>query len=190
MKLLVVKPVVSGIAMVLWGGILFAQGTSGTIVGTVRDSSGATVAGAMVTVRNQQTNVARRVITSAEGEYTAPLLQPGTYDVSVEQPGFNKATHRDVRLDVNQTVRLDSSLTLSNQTQQVDVVEAGAPLVQTDTSSLGQVVNQQSVSTLPLNQRNFVSFAFDSRTFGFIQSANAYGGRPPRQIQLGAKLIF
>jgi Carboxypeptidase regulatory-like domain/TonB dependent receptor len=138
---------------------VFSQGTTGAIVGTVQDSSGAVIADASVVIRNQGTNISRTVLSDAVGEYSAPLLPPGTYEVSVERPGFRKAVYSDINLQVNQTVRVSVKLEVGAQAQQVQVVES-AGLVQTDTSSLGQVVDQRSVSTLPLNQRNFVSFAY------------------------------
>jgi len=138
---------------------LHGQGTAGSIVGTVRDPSGAIVAGAPVTVRNQATNAVRKVQTNPDGDYSVPLLPPGVYEVTVQQPGFRNAVSGNINLEVNQTVRVDLALAVGNQTQEIEVVGA-APLVNTDTSALGQVVNQTSVSTLPLNQRNFVSFAY------------------------------
>jgi hypothetical protein len=138
---------------------VYGQGTAGSIVGTVKDSSGAIVAGVTVTVRNPSTNATRKVQTNADGDYSVPLLPPGTYEVLVEQPGFRNSVSSNIPLEVNQTVRVDVTLVVGNQTEQVEVTGA-APLVNTDTSALGQVVNQQSVSTLPLNQRNFVSFAY------------------------------
>ncbi len=138
---------------------LHGQGTAGSIVGTVKDSSGAIVAGAPVTVRNQATNALRKVQTNADGDYSVPLLPPGVYEVQVQQPGFRNSVSSNVGIEVNQTVRVDVALAVGDQTQQVEVTGA-APLVNTDTSALGQVVDQKSVSTLPLNQRNFVSFAY------------------------------
>jgi hypothetical protein len=137
---------------------LQAQGTSGAIVGTVRDSSGAIVPGVSVTIRNQQTNLSRVVRANESGNYNVSLLPPGVYDVSVEQTGFRNELFSNIALEVNQTVRVDVSLVLGNQTEEVEVTETG-PLVSTDTSSLGQVIDQQRVSDLPLNQRNFVSLA-------------------------------
>lgn len=135
------------------------QGTAGSIVGTVKDPSGAVIADAAVTVKNIATNASRKVQTNTAGDYSVPLLPPGEYEVSVEQPGFRSSVSGSIPLEVNQTVRVDINLQVGNQTQQVEVTGA-APLINTDTSSLGQVVNQTSVSTLPLNQRNFVSFAY------------------------------
>jgi hypothetical protein len=138
---------------------LSAQGTSGSVVGTVKDASGATVAGAVVVVRNVGTNISRSTPTSPEGDYNVPLLPPGTYDVTVQQPGFRNAVFNNVTLDVSQTVRVDAILTVGNQAEVVEVNEA-APLLNTDTSSIGQVVSQQSVNQLPMNQRNFVGLAY------------------------------
>ena len=138
---------------------LFAQGTVGSIVGTVKDSSGAIIPGASVTVRNQATNNSRNVTSSENGDYNVALLPPGVYEVSIQQAGFRSAVSRDVTVDVNQTVRVDVALIVGEQTEQVEVLGA-APLVSTDTSSIGGVIDQKNVSELPINQRNFVNFAY------------------------------
>jgi hypothetical protein len=138
---------------------LFGQANTGAIVGTVHDASGAVMAGVSVTIRNEGTNIGRTVLTSASGDYSAPLLPPGSYEVSADVAGFNKAVFRNVQLQVNQTVRMDFALTLSSVQQEVSVT-AAAPLIQTDTSSMGQVVGQVQIASLPLNERNFVSFAY------------------------------
>ena len=138
---------------------LFGQGTTGSVVGTVKDSSGALVSGAIVTIKNQGTNTVRNTTTNADGDYSVPLLPPGAYDVTIEQPGFSVAAYKNVTLDVNQTVRVDGSLVLGTQASTVDV-DAAAPLVNTDTSSIGQVISDQSVNELPMNQRNFVGLAY------------------------------
>jgi hypothetical protein len=117
---------------------LFGVGTTGTIVGTVKDNSGAVVATAIVTVRNQETNAARHVQTNESGDYTVPLLPPGNYEVVIESTGFRRTVFKDVALAVDQTVRLDASLQIGEISQQVNVAET-APLVQTDTSTIGQV---------------------------------------------------
>jgi len=136
---------------------LLAVGPAGTIVGTVSDPSGASVVKAKVTIRNQQTNAAREVETGASGEYSVPLLLPGLYQVTVEAAGFQRAVHKDIKLDVDQTVRVDLVLQVGQITQEV-VVTGVAPLLQTETSAVGQVVDEQKVSRLPLNERNFLGF--------------------------------
>jgi len=137
---------------------LFGVGTTGTIVGTVKDDSGAVVANATVSVRNQETNAVRHVQTNESGDYTVPLLPPGKYEVVIENAGFRRTVFKDIALAVDQTVRLDASLQIGEMSQQVTVAET-APLVQTDTSTIGQVVEGEQVKTLPLNERNFVAFA-------------------------------
>src|SRR5262249_1650799 len=138
---------------------LNAQGTAGAIVGTVKDSTGAIIPGVPVVVRSQATNIARNVTSNESGDYNVPLLPPGVYEVSAQQTGFRNAVYSNITVDVNQTVRVDVALAVGNQAEQVEVT-AAAPLVNTDTSSVGEVVNLQSINELPLNQRNFVSFAY------------------------------
>ena len=139
--------------------LLQGQGTNGVILGTARDATGAVISGAKVTVRNEATNVARSVLSNTAGDYSVPLLPPGSYQVTVEQAGFRNAIYGPIGLSVNQTIRVDASLTVGSQTERVEVTEANT-LIQTDTSSIGAVVNQRNISTLPLNERNFVSFAY------------------------------
>jgi hypothetical protein len=138
---------------------IFGQANTGAIVGTVRDESGAVMAGVSVTIRNEGTNIGRTVLTSASGDYSAPLLPPGGYEVSADVSSFNKPVFHNVQVQVNQTVRLDFAMTLASVQQEVSVT-AAAPLIQTDTSSMGQVVGQVQIANLPLNERNFVSFAY------------------------------
>lgn len=153
------KRIVFILAFVCMGAIrALGVGTTGTIVGTVRDHSGATVANAQITIRNQETNASRDVQTNETGDYTVPLLPPGKYEVAIEKLGFRRAVLKDIALAVDQTVRVDVTLQLGEVSQQV-TVESVAPLVQTDTSTIGQVVEGDQVKTLPLNERNFVAFA-------------------------------
>src|SRR5438132_771407 len=123
---------------------LFGVGTTGTIVGTVKDNSGAVVAKAAVSVRNQETNATRRVQTNESGDYTVPLLPPGNYEVVIESTGFRRTVFKDIALAVDQTVRLDVSLQIGEMNQQVTVAET-VPLVQTDSSTIGQVVEGEQV---------------------------------------------
>jgi hypothetical protein len=132
-------------------------GTTGTLVGTVTDAKGGVLAGAKVSVKNTGTNAVREVVTSATGEYSVPLLPPGVYEITVENTGFKRNVISGIKLEVDQTIRVDAALEVGELSQQVTVTEA-APLLQTDTSTVGQVIDQQKVSQLPLNQRNFLAF--------------------------------
>ena len=153
------RGVAVALMVVLASVSLWAQANTGTIVGTVHDSSGAVLASAPITIRNEETNISRTVVTSASGDYSAPLLPPGSYEVSATAAGFNEVVFRNIRLQVNQTVRMDFNLTVGAVQEAVDVASA-APLIQTDTSSMGQVVGQVQIANLPLNERNFVNFAY------------------------------
>ncbi len=136
---------------------LFGVGTTGTVVGTVADAKGGVIAQAKVTVKNTGTNATREVFTNANGEYTAPLLPPGVYEISVEQTGFRRAVVSQIKLEVDQTARIDVVLQVGAVSEQVTVSEL-EPLIQTDSSTVGQVIDQQKVSQLPLNERNFLAF--------------------------------
>ena len=139
--------------------LLFAQVESGSIVGTVRDASGAVVANAQVTVLNTETSISSSTHTSAVGEYVVTQLRPGTYTVTVEQQGFKKAMQAAFKLDVNQVARVNLTLVLGSFAEEV-VVTAAEPLVESETSSIGQVIEKNRVNDLPLNGRNFIQLAY------------------------------
>jgi len=138
--------------------IVFASGPTGTITGTVTDPSGAVVRKARITVLNEATNAARDAETNDDGDYTVALLPPGRYQVTAESAGFRKSIFSDVAVDVDQTVRIDFALVIGATNEEVKVKDT-PPAIQTDTSTLGQVVNNRLVQDLPLNARNFLSFA-------------------------------
>jgi hypothetical protein len=136
-----------------------AQVESGKIVGTVKDVSGAMVTNAAVTVAEIQTNVERRTKTDSNGEYVVTELKSGEYTVTVEHQGFKKAVQTAFKLDVNQAVRVDIALAVGSVSEEV-VVTAAAPLIESDTSSLGQVIEQSQVHDLPLDGRDFIELAY------------------------------
>jgi hypothetical protein len=109
-------------------------------------------------VRNQGTNAIREVLTDDDGDFSVPLLPPGVYEVSAERAGFRRSVYGNVNLNVDQTVRVDFVLQIGQPSEQV-VVNETVPIVQTDTSTLGQVIERKQVSELPLNERNFLTFA-------------------------------
>src|SRR6266851_5186133 len=156
--------------------IIHAQVESGSIVGTVRDSSGAVAAGASVTVTSTETNIARNVKTDAVGEYAVTLLKVGTYSVSVEHSGFRTSVQNGIKLDVNQVVRIDVTLAPGEVAEKV-IVTADEPQVEADTSSIGQVLDENRVHELPLNGRNFMALAYlspgvNAGPTGSVQSGN------------------
>lgn len=138
------------------GGNLFAQaGATGTILGTVTDTSGAAVPNAKVTVTNTSTNVEFRTVSSSSGDFNAPALNPGPYKVSVEAQGFEKFLTTSIVLTVNQRVRVDAALKPGAVTETVET-SAQAVSLNTDSADLSNLVSQQQVENLPLNGRNFM----------------------------------
>ncbi len=137
---------------------VLASGPTGTITGTITDPTGAVVTKAKIVVQDEATNATREAETNGDGDYTVALLPPGRYRISVESPGFRRSVIQNVNLDVDQTRRVDFALVVGAATEEVTVTDT-PPIVQTDTSTLGQVVNNHLVQNLPLNERNFLSFA-------------------------------
>lgn len=137
---------------------LLASGPTGTVTGTVVDPSGAVVRNAHIKVVNEATNASRDAVTNDDGDFTVALLPPGRYRVTAEAPGFRRSLFADVVVDVDQTIRVDFSLLVGTETEEVKVNDT-PPAIQTDTSTLGQVVNNRFVQELPLNDRNFLNFA-------------------------------
>ena len=136
------------------GSRAIAQLSSAAINGTVRDASGAVIAGADLTLRNTSTGVERQTATNSTGNYAFVDITPGSYTLQVIKTGFAKAQQNAVVLTVNQTAEFDFTLTVGSQVQRVTVTSAAAQL-KTTTSNLGTVFNRVSVNDLPLNGRNF-----------------------------------
>ncbi len=136
-----------------------AQVESGKIVGTVRDASGAIVSVAKITVTQIQTNAEKKMVTNSEGEYVATELKPGTYTVKAECAGFKTAVESAFQLDINQVVRVDFALVVGSVLEQMTVT-AAEPQVESETSSIGQVIDESRVHELPLNGRDFIQLAY------------------------------
>ena len=149
---------VAGLILMAASGLM-AQVESGKVVGTVRDASSAVVADAAVTVTETQTNAERKTTSNSSGEYVVTELKPGTYTVKAERPGFKTAVESVFTLDINQVVRVDFTLTVGSIQEQV-VVTAAEPLVESETSSIGQVIDESRVHQLPINGRNFMQLAY------------------------------
>src|ERR1035437_5507035 len=110
------------IVLLVAAGRMFGQaGATGTILGTVTDSTGASIPNVKVTVTNTATNSAFHTVTSSAGDYTAPSLNPGTYTVSAESKGFQKSVTTGFTLAVDQKVRIDLALKPGAVTDTVEV---------------------------------------------------------------------
>jgi Carboxypeptidase regulatory-like domain len=132
-----------------------AQAVTGTILGTVRDATGGTIAEAAVILTETSTSLARTIATDQNGDYAAPLLATGVYTVRVEAAGFKAESVTGVELGVDQKVRVDVSLTIGDVAEAV-VVPAENPLVQRAASDLSATLVDAQIQALPLNGRNFV----------------------------------
>jgi hypothetical protein len=131
---------------------------AGSIVGTVRDQTGAIVAGAEVTVSDSERGIRLETKTNDSGEYVASPLRVGRYTVTVEHPGFKRAVTPPVDLDVQQRIALNIALQVGQISESIEVT-AATPLLETETSELGQVVDNKRMANLPLNGRNFAQLA-------------------------------
>ena len=136
----------------------FGQVQSGRIVGTVYDPQHATVPGASIVVKNVATNVTRSVAASATGDYVVTPLNPGNYTITVTSPGFSTTTRSGIELVVGQAMRVDLELQLGAANVEVQVT-AEAPLLNTESGSLGQVINNTQIVNLPLNGRSYHELA-------------------------------
>ncbi len=135
--------------------LAFAQiNANATISGHVTDPSGAAIPNASVSIANDTTGITSAVATNAGGYYVAAFLKPGTYTISVSAPGFQAAVRKSLTLQVQQVVEQDFALSVGQVQQQVTVT-GGAPLLNTESAELGNVVTQESAQQLPLNGRNF-----------------------------------
>jgi hypothetical protein len=152
------------VLMALLGSILlgpvgvFAQQEAATVVGEVRDPSGAVVPNATVTVTNVDTNISVVTATNDRGSYTVPNLRPGEYTVTAEAPGFSRIVRSGLTLQVAQVARVDVTLQTSQLSEAVQVVGA-SPLLETLTSSRGAVIDQRKIVDLPLNGRDYNQLA-------------------------------
>jgi hypothetical protein len=142
------------LCLLLGTGLLFGQFEYGEILGTVRDASQGAVAGAKVTVRNLDTNVERQESTNEQGDYSFPGLRAGRYSVQSEKAGFRTATTSNLMLRTGDHLRNDLALETGSISEKV-TVEATEPLLETDTSERGAVVQASQIEELPLNKRDY-----------------------------------
>ena len=138
----------------------FSQGNLGRLMGTVTDQTGGVIAGANVSVVDVQRGVSRTLVTDDSGDYSAPSLIPGQYELRVEAAGFNKFNRQNITIEVGQELRVDASLTPGSQTQTVTVTES-VPDITTTNATLGGVIENQTLTELPLSGRNYLHLLDD-----------------------------
>ncbi len=146
----------SGI-IVFWAGLALplAGQTMGEITGRITDASGAASPDAVVTVTSVSTNAVRKTVSTDTGDYGFPSLPPGTYNLRVEKAGFKAVESRNVTVDVQQTVRLDFTMSVGQVSESI-TVEASAAQLQAENATVGTVIDNKRIVELPLNGRNYL----------------------------------
>ncbi len=167
--------------------LAFAQGT-GDIVGRVTDTSGGVLPGVTVTAQNEATKIARTTITSETGDYTFTLLPIGTYTVKIELAGFQTVSSR-VELATGDRARLDARMQVGT-VQETVVVTGDAPLLETDTSTVGALINEKTVQDAPIPGRNIIRMVqmIPGASEGALSSL-ANGTRPDERRQTSSVSI-
>jgi len=140
--------------VLLFGISALAQSTA-TLKGTVTDQKGAVVPGATVTVRNQATDVERTSQTDTDGNFQIASLPVGNYTIEVQAQGFKTQSASGLSVEVGRTIVKNFELEIGAIEQTVSIT-AETPVVETGTTSVGQVINQRTVQEIPLNGRHFV----------------------------------
>jgi len=142
----------------LFAGSAWAQKDTGNIVGVVTDAGGGVVPGAKVRVRDVDRGTEFETTTNGNGEYVAGPLKVGRYTVTVEKANFKTAVAGPVQLDVQGRIEADVKLEIGQISQKVEV-KVQNPLLETETSTMGEVMDKTRIETLPLNGRNFAQLA-------------------------------
>jgi carboxypeptidase family protein len=165
--------------------ILHAQVANNTaLVGAVVDPSGAPVSGAKVTALNEATQVTYPGVTNTEGYYSITFIAPGTYDITLEQPGFSKMTKAGRIVVVDQAQRTDFRLAVGSTSTSV-TISASSPPVATDDATLGETFNTKAVEDLPLMGHNALEVAATASNV-IIGPTSNYSGVPPGEDFIGA----
>jgi hypothetical protein len=143
------------VLMLVSVGASFAQSTA-TLAGTVTDPTGAVVPGASVKVRSLTTNVLRETVSDSSGDYVVPSLQPGDYEIRTTAAGFGTSVIKSVTLMVDQSVTANVKLNVQSSGETVQVEATTAPNIDSQTITMGQVIDKDTVQNIPLNGRHFL----------------------------------
>ncbi len=157
-----------------------SQMSSADLKGVARDPAKALLAGATVTATHLATGVARSTTTNSTGDYRIPLLAPGEYEVRVEMRGFTTQIKRGVSLTVGQTAVVDFDLQLGQVATQVEVISGETPVIKTERTQQADTVTEKPIRNLPINGRNFLSFAL--LTPGVVEENPAFASNLLPQI--------
>lgn len=172
-------------ALLLSTNLAWAQDVTATITGTVTDPSGAALAGATVTARETERGTVWTAQANEAGIYSLLRIPIGTYEVKAEMKGFKTAVHPPITLDLNQTARIDFKMTLGQVSETIEVTSA-APVLQTERTELGTIIDSRTNDALPLPTRNYVQLTMlapgaahpDPNSMKGDDVAYSSGGRP------------
>jgi hypothetical protein len=150
--------VVGALLAIALAVVSWAQTTQGGIVGAIRDEKGADIAGAKITITGSATGLKREFTTAGNGTYRVLALPNGIYDVRAEAQGFATVVEKGIEVGIDQVRTLDIVLRVSGTAETV-TVEGNAVLTQTESSKLGEIIDNRKVEDLPLNGRDFAQLA-------------------------------
>src|SRR5207249_6628369 len=163
-----------------------AQSNAADLQGVVRDPSSAVVANATVTARNPATNFSRDVTTNDEGFYKIINLPPGEYEITVTAPGYKTGIIQSVKVTVGQTANQDLTLEVGEITAKVTVTAAAPNIVETTNTAVTSTIDQQRIDNLPINERNYLSFALTSSMVG-RDNGRPIGPAPTSGLNFGGQ---
>jgi hypothetical protein len=164
-----------------------AQSNAADIQGTVKDATGAVVANAKVKARNPGTNVSRDTTTNDEGYYRIINVPPGDYEITVEASNFKKAVIPRITVTVGQAATVDVALELGQLTESVTISDATTEIVETSKTAVATTIDQQRINNLPINERNYLSFALTTSTVG-RDNGRPIGPAPTTGLNFGGQL--
>src|SRR5690242_8691922 len=163
-----------------------AQANAADLQGVVKDSTGAVVPNATVTVRNPATNVSRTATTNDQGYYRVVAVPPGDYEITVEAPNFKKAVLTKVTVTVGQAADVDVALEPGQITESVTISDATSEIVETSKTAVATTIDQQRINNLPINERNYLSFALTTSTVG-RDNGRPIGPAPTTGLNFGGQ---
>src|SRR2546430_6122038 len=163
-----------------------AQSNAADLQGVVRDPKGAVVTNATVTARNIATNVSREATTNDDGFYKIVNLAPGDYEITVSVSGYKTAVIQAVNLTVGQTANQDISLEVGDVTARVTVTTAAPNVVETTNTAVSSTIDRQRIENLPINERNYLSFALTSSMVG-RDNGRPIGPAPTSGLNFGGQ---
>lgn len=163
-----------------------AQSNAADLQGSVRDPKGAVVAGATITARNTATNSSRDATTNDDGFYKITNLSPGEYEITVKAQNYKTAVVPSVKITVGQTANQDIPLEVGDLTATVTITSVAPNIVETTATSVSSTVDQQRIESLPINERNYLSFALTTSTVG-RDNGRPIGPAPTTGLNFGGQ---